>query len=70
MNNKCTMLESIFKGRLEESGCKLGCSHDPSERTRLALFLGHLLQTSLGRTSKNPCFFGHICAESYIPFTF
>lgn len=31
MNNKCTMLESIFKGRLEESGCKLGCSHDPSE---------------------------------------
>ncbi len=31
MNNKCTMLESIFKGRLEESGCKLGCSHDPSK---------------------------------------
>lgn len=31
MNNKCAMLESIFKGRLEESGCRLGCSHDPSE---------------------------------------
>ena len=25
MNNKCTKLESIFKGRLEESGSKLGC---------------------------------------------
>lgn len=31
MNNKCTMLESIFKARLEESGCKLRCSHDLSE---------------------------------------
>lgn len=54
MNNKCTMLESIFKGRLEESGCKLGCSHDPSERTRPALFLGHLYQTARDRTSKSP----------------
>lgn len=41
MNYKCTTLESIFKGRLEESGCKLGCSHDPSE-DEASLFLGHL----------------------------
>lgn len=55
MNNKCTMLESIFKGRLEESECKLRCSHDPSARTRPALFLGHLYQTSQDGTSKNSC---------------
>lgn len=24
MNNKCSALESIFKGRLEEAGCKQG----------------------------------------------
>lgn len=60
MNNKCAMLESIFKGRLEESGCKLGCSHDPSERTRPAPFLGHLYQTSQDRTSKSLLFISNI----------
>lgn len=41
MNNKSSKLESIFKGRLEESGCKLGYSHDPSE-DEASPFLGHL----------------------------
>lgn len=31
INNKCITLESIFKRRLEKSGCKLGCSRVPSE---------------------------------------
>lgn len=60
MNNKCTMLKSIFKGRLEESGCKLGCSHDQARGLGPALFLGHLHQTSRDRTSKNPSFSYHI----------
>lgn len=39
MNNKCIMLESIFKGGLEELGCTLGCSHDPNEGGSI---VGHL----------------------------